>query len=144
MVRFPSPGRHRCDRSPVVAPRREEAIQRGLKVRLAQLAEDRERRARAAAAEDGAFTAEFMAAARKVFDLIDTDASGLLDHDEIKTGVTSNQEVIAFVKDCGNQNLQDLLVPEKIEKSIKTLDTCLLYTSPSPRDGLLSRMPSSA
>ena len=25
-----------------------------------------------------------------------------------------------------------------------TLDTCLLYTSPSPRDGLLSRMPSSA
>ena len=29
--------------------------------------------------------------------------------------------------------------------SIKTiLDTCLLYTSPSPRDGLLSRMPSSA
>ena len=24
------------------------------------------------------------------------------------------------------------------------LSTCLLYTSPSPRDGLLSRMPSSA
>ena len=24
------------------------------------------------------------------------------------------------------------------------LETCLLYTSPSPRDGLLSRMPSSA
>ena len=27
---------------------------------------------------------------------------------------------------------------------IKTLIGCLLYTSPSPRDGLLSRMPSSA
>ena len=27
---------------------------------------------------------------------------------------------------------------------IKTLKSCLLYTSPSPRDGLLSRMPSSA
>ena len=27
---------------------------------------------------------------------------------------------------------------------IHTLHTCLLYTSPSPRDGLLSRMPSSA
>ena len=26
----------------------------------------------------------------------------------------------------------------------QTLYTCLLYTSPSPRDGLLSRMPSSA
>ena len=26
----------------------------------------------------------------------------------------------------------------------RTLHSCLLYTSPSPRDGLLSRMPSSA
>ena len=26
----------------------------------------------------------------------------------------------------------------------ETIDDCLLYTSPSPRDGLLSRMPSSA
>ena len=29
-------------------------------------------------------------------------------------------------------------------KDIALLDDCLLYTSPSPRDGLLSRMPSSA
>ena len=29
-------------------------------------------------------------------------------------------------------------------KVLKHLKTCLLYTSPSPRDGLLSRMPSSA
>ena len=28
--------------------------------------------------------------------------------------------------------------------SVLLSDTCLLYTSPSPRDGLLSRMPSSA
>ena len=27
---------------------------------------------------------------------------------------------------------------------INKMNTCLLYTSPSPRDGLLSRMPSSA
>ena len=27
---------------------------------------------------------------------------------------------------------------------LQACDTCLLYTSPSPRDGLLSRMPSSA
>ena len=27
---------------------------------------------------------------------------------------------------------------------VQTHPTCLLYTSPSPRDGLLSRMPSSA
>ena len=29
-------------------------------------------------------------------------------------------------------------------KTTTTPNTCLLYTSPSPRDGLLSRMPSSA
>ena len=28
--------------------------------------------------------------------------------------------------------------------AFKSTNTCLLYTSPSPRDGLLSRMPSSA
>ena len=37
---------------------------------------------------------------------------------------------------------------KKDEKGIvtqnKKIITCLLYTSPSPRDGLLSRMPSSA
>ena len=31
-----------------------------------------------------------------------------------------------------------------VEDSIDQPSTCLLYTSPSPRDGLLSRMPSSA
>ena len=30
------------------------------------------------------------------------------------------------------------------ESEIKNYNSCLLYTSPSPRDGLLSRMPSSA
>ena len=30
------------------------------------------------------------------------------------------------------------------EKHLDMSDPCLLYTSPSPRDGLLSRMPSSA
>ena len=31
-----------------------------------------------------------------------------------------------------------------IEPRIREIGFCLLYTSPSPRDGLLSRMPSSA
>ena len=35
-------------------------------------------------------------------------------------------------------------VEEDIENYLKHLNSCLLYTSPSPRDGLLSRMPSSA
>ena len=32
----------------------------------------------------------------------------------------------------------------KVAKDASKLEVCLLYTSPSPRDGLLSRMPSSA
>ena len=32
----------------------------------------------------------------------------------------------------------------KTKTSARKTNTCLLYTSPSPRDGLLSRMPSSA
>ena len=38
-----------------------------------------------------------------------------------------------------------VLTPQAVEKLFVTLrQLCLLYTSPSPRDGLLSRMPSSA
>ena len=35
------------------------------------------------------------------------------------------------------------IIIEKV-KLFKKINVCLLYTSPSPRDGLLSRMPSSA
>ena len=38
-----------------------------------------------------------------------------------------------------NDTSGDALLPMSTD-----IDTCLLYTSPSPRDGLLSRMPSSA
>ena len=41
--------------------------------------------------------------------------------------------------------LKEIVKFHGIPKSIVSdRDTCLLYTSPSPRDGLLSRMPSSA
>ena len=49
-------------------------------------------------------------------------------------GVTRVDEVFALV---GEDRLSPLRVLER-------LYPCLLYTSPSPRDGLLSRMPSSA
>ena len=32
----------------------------------------------------------------------------------------------------------------ELEAELRRVERCLLYTSPSPRDGLLSRMPSSA
>ena len=37
-----------------------------------------------------------------------------------------------------------LLIYFLVTTTIKQKESCLLYTSPSPRDGLLSRMPSSA
>ena len=45
-------------------------------------------------------------------------------------------------------DVKDVIKEYKIEQDPagqdEQLDACLLYTSPSPRDGLLSRMPSSA
>ena len=39
---------------------------------------------------------------------------------------------------------EDTFRPERIAQMANGIGICLLYTSPSPRDGLLSRMPSSA
>ena len=49
--------------------------------------------------------------------------------------------------DCGITTFDtaDVYAGTRAEKVLgKALKGCLLYTSPSPRDGLLSRMPSSA
>ena len=64
--------------------------------------------------------------------------------------------VIRYREDIGIDEKVSILLPlrneaENVEGVIHSLITqegllnfCLLYTSPSPRDGLLSRMPSSA
>ena len=58
-------------------------------------------------------------------------------------------ETIFLMSDVENQIISSRFVKEIAElkgdlKKFTTKNTCLLYTSPSPRDGLLSRMPSSA
>ena len=76
--------------------------------------------------------------------------------------VTLQIDVLTLVQELDNPNdpnalimeLASLLFPQSITEGqrdfLKTIlinglpDFCLLYTSPSPRDGLLSRMPSSA
>ena len=45
--------------------------------------------------------------------------------------------------DPGLEGLADAIKPPEAGQQ-RWMDVCLLYTSPSPRDGLLSRMPSSA
>ena len=52
-----------------------------------------------------------------------------------------------FVKTLSDAGYLSALIPEDFGGSglgIAEASICLLYTSPSPRDGLLSRMPSSA
>ena len=43
-----------------------------------------------------------------------------------------------------NEGQVELHIDEGIKLQFRMILICLLYTSPSPRDGLLSRMPSSA
>ena len=47
-------------------------------------------------------------------------------------------------RDGDNVSIDADLTLKGVTKSVTFTGTCLLYTSPSPRDGLLSRMPSSA
>ena len=61
----------------------EEAINRGLAKRLEALSKERERANRAAAKADEEFSAEFLSAAREVFQMIDEDESGTLEKEEI-------------------------------------------------------------
>ena len=64
---------------------------------------------------------------------------------------TSDKEKkpMKIVPEGETEKMEELNAEEAIEtmEAIdpeETIDACLLYTSPSPRDGLLSRMPSSA
>ena len=54
-------------------------------------------------------------------------------------------DIAGYSPEIGHELGDDLyLNPNGANQMFIILSTCLLYTSPSPRDGLLSRMPSSA
>ena len=55
----------------------------------------------------------------------------------------SAKEVSKYIKKYHNEKIV-IKCGGKVLLDPILLDSCLLYTSPSPRDGLLSRMPSSA
>ena len=65
--------------------------------------------------------------------------------------IENDEQLKDFVNRCKNEGVKQALVIGgsrdpigKFDSSIQLLETCLLYTSPSPRDATLSRMPSSA
>ena len=70
---------------------------------------------------------------------------GLKTQESVETAINSGADMLGFVFAKGSPRYVN---PEEAKPLIELIpdyiDTCLLYTSPSPRDGLLSRMPSSA
>ena len=70
---------------------------------------------------------------------IDTSAGTWLETRE-DGSIRKNYAGIGYTYDAQN----DAFIAPKPFESWVLNNTCLLYTSPSPRDGLLSRMPSSA
>ena len=120
-VHTPSTPSTRINITPVA--RRETAINRGLAKRLKDLEKERERRERASTAADEEFSTEFLGLARKAFQMIDKDDSGTLEKEEIFRAVRADQNVINFLTNCGNKNLQYLLVPSRLEAALAVLDT---------------------
>ena len=77
--------------------------------------------------------------------MLDGDPCSILDNEFVKPGKGQAFNRVKL------RNLKTGRVLEKTFKSGESIEgadvldmDCLLYTSPSPRDGLLSRMPSSA
>ena len=58
--------------------------------------------------------------------------------------VAANNPNGTYLLVCFNNALAKSFDVKMVERPNVSTSTCLLYTSPSPRDGLLSRMPSSA
>ena len=100
----------------------EDAIETALSNKLAQRAAAREAQRKAAAKEIAEFTGEFLNAARHCFEMIDKDGGGTLSTAEIVEAVKNDAEVIDFLKNCGEENLQFLLHPPRLKKALAVLD----------------------
>ena len=103
--------------------RREACIESALANKLAERAARRELQAKAAQKEIEEFTAEFKSAARRCFQLIDKDGGGTLSKEEIVEAVKKDEEVIKFLSTCGDENLEFLLHPPRLQKALEILDT---------------------
>ena len=55
--------------------------------------------------------------------MIDKDTSGTLEKPEIVRAVKEDKKVIDFLKNCGEENLQFLLHPPRLDKALDALDT---------------------
>ena len=67
---------------------------------------------------------------------------------EVLPNISNHSEAKIIFNDLSNHKTKEEskheIEKEGLDQFIQKNKSCLLYTSPSPRDGLLSRMPSSA
>ncbi|KAH8092913.1 hypothetical protein JL720_5081 [Aureococcus anophagefferens] len=105
------------------APEWEDAIEHALSAKLEARAQKRVEQAKAARKEIEEFTHEFQNAARRCCEMIDKDGSGTLTKTEIVKAVSEDESVVKFLRTCGEENLQFLLVPARLEKALEVLDT---------------------
>ena len=76
---------------------------------------------------------------------VNPSAPESIDEKQIKVSTASGQSVVVTANPLASAAaLKTLKQGGSAMDAVVTAQTCLLYTSPSPRDGLLSRMPSSA
>ena len=81
---------------------------------------------------------------------VDKEVSALNEiKDGVKSGAFSLRGAVEILEHQTGRRLSAMSLKKIIDKETTDqpnglLSSCLLYTSPSPRDGLLSRMPSSA
>ena len=77
--------------------------------------------------------------------ILDTDGRERSDLDLIRRyrDIAQQAECDTAIEDIVNEGIVSNQNDQAVDISLDRLP-CLLYTSPSPRDGLLSRMPSSA
>ena len=64
-------------------------------------------------------------------------------HKQLKVPGMSQDQIVEALKNS-ELEMRPMRTQYSFEKKFKTTNTCLLYTSPSPRDRQKSRMPSSA
>ena len=90
----------------------------------------------------------YIVASRRLLEALDTD----LDQHDLSM---ADYEILAQLSDAPERRMRmaelaeiAMLSRSRLSHRMKVMEdagwVCLLYTSPSPRDGLLSRMPSSA
>ena len=95
--------------------------------------------------QEGNVNAMFNQQPRKYDPYSNTYNEGWRDHPNLRYG-PPNPPGFARPQPPANQTDKTSFLLEQLIKKMDQdkKETCLLYTSPSPRDGLLSRMPSSA